>query len=335
MNLNRLIRLNLVLLALLLTQVAYGEEFRGNPKALVEVNPENKGGITTPLALGDVLFIAQEDPFAFLEGVELEIRPPASALAEPFAVGLTIHHSDEGYPGPGATQLSGDLLLQEELRPLQRFFYRIPLRSGVSFAGQADTRVLRSAVAISGARPVMISFFPRMKGLPQAIYDDAFEVTARPVLADRGGARVELLRERTGTTLSGEEEGVTLMINGEEVPSTEEIHFLPSGLHRVRVDSDRFRPAEATFAVERGEITPVRVTLQSLTTQVRFTLPEEVTLYLNGNPVDRSEGSTELPVGEHLVVMELGGFTVQRMITLEAGRSYELGLDLDVFLQEN
>ena len=171
--------------------------------------------------------------------------------------------------------------------------------------------------------------------MPSALQQGEFVVTARPVLADRGGARVQLLRERTGTPVSLQEGETTLFIDGESVSGAEEIHFLPSGLHRVRLESDRYVPSEATFAVEPGEIATVRLELKQLTTEVRFSLPAEVELYLNGNPLEHEDGSAELPVGEHLVVLQLGGYTVQRTITIEAGRSYELGLDLDVFLQEN
>ncbi|MFP4331481.1 MAG: hypothetical protein ACLFP6_12255 [Spirochaetaceae bacterium] len=335
MRLSRPFNLSIILLLLLLPLCGFAEEFRGDPKTVVEVDPADREGVTTPLAIGEVLFISQDDPHAFLEGVELEVRPPTAALAEAFAVSITIHHSKAPFPGPGVRVLSGDLLLQEELRPVQRFFYRFPVSNGVSFRRQADTRVLADTVSLSEERPVTIGFWPRMKGLPSAIMDGPFAVTVRPVLADRGGARLELIREGAGTPISADEEELALRINGESVSTSEEIYFLPSGLHRIRVDSDRFAVSETTFAVERGRITPVTVSLQSLSTVVRFSLPEEVALYLNGNPLDHTEGSAELPVGEHLVVMELGGYTVQQMITLETGRSYELGIDLDVFLQEN
>jgi hypothetical protein len=314
---------------------AIGEEFRGNPKELIRVSPEDKEGIATILRLGDVLFISGEDPYAFLEGVELEVRPPAAAVREPYSVAVTIHHARSSFPGRGVTMLSGDLLLEEELQPANRFYYRVPLRSGVVFHRQADTRVLESAVALSSDRPLTIGFWPRMKGMPSALREGEFQVTARPVLADRGGARVQLQRERTGTPVSLQEGETRLLIDGEPVSSAEEIYFLSSGLHRIRIESDRYLPAEATFAVEPGEIATVRLELQQLTTEVRFRLPSEAELYLNGNPLEHQGGMAELPVGEHLVVLQLGGYTVQRTIILEAGRTYELGLDLDVFLQEN
>jgi len=324
-------------LSLLLFSIspARGEEFRGNPKEIIRVSPEDKDGIAITLGLGDVLFIAREDPYSFIEGVELEVRPPAAAVREPYSVAVTIHHSYSGFPGEGVKLLSGDLLLEEELQPANRFFYRVPLQSGVVFHRQADTRVLNTAVSLSGDRPLTIGFWPRMKGMPSALRQGEFVVTARPVLADRGGARVQLLRERTGSPVSLREGETELFIDGESVSHGEEIYFLPSGLHRIRLESDRYVSSEATFAVEPGEISMVRLELTQLTTEVRFSLPPEVELYLNGNPLDHQSGAAELPVGEHLVVLQLGGYTVQRTITIEAGKSYELGLDLDVFLQEN
>ena len=324
-----------LILLLLPLAIVSGEEFRGNPKAIVEVGPEDKEGIATPMSLGDVLFVSLIDPYDFLEGVELEVRPPAAAVREPFSVAVTIHHARAAYPGEGAAIISGDLLLEEELQPANRFFYRVPLASGTAFHRQADTRVLQTAVSLSEDRPLTIGFWPRMKGLPTAIQRGEFLVTVRPVLADRGGARVQLIKERTGTPIAIEEGDTELLIDGEAVSGAEQIHFLSSGLHRLRVESDRYLPAEATFAVEPGEIATVRMELQQLTTEVRISLPQEVELYVNGNPLEHESGSAELPVGEHLVVLQLGGYTVQRTITLEAGRTYELGLDLDVFLQEN
>ncbi|MFP4535422.1 MAG: PEGA domain-containing protein [Spirochaetaceae bacterium] len=325
---------SLILLLIPLTVVS-AEEFRGNPKALVRVGPEHKEGIATPLELGDVLFISRIDPYDFLEGVELEIRPPAAAVREPFSVAVTIHHADARFPGEGATLISGELLLEEELQGANRFYYRVPLRNGVAFHRQADTRVLDSAVSLADERPLTIGFWPRMKGLPSGIERGEFLVTVRPVLADRGGARVQLLKERTGTPVSLDEGETELLIDGEAVSGAEVIHFLSVGLHRIRVESDRYLPAEATFAVEPGEISTVRLELRERTTEVRISLPSEVELYVNGNPLDHADGSAELPVGEHLILLQLGGYTAQRTITLRAGRTYELSLDLDVFLQEN
>lgn len=334
MNLKNATLFSLILL-FFASAIVGAEEFRGNPKELIRLSPADKEGIATSLRLGDVLFIAREDPYAFLEGIELEVRPPAAAVREPYAVVMTIHHSRSSFPGRGVTLLSGDLLLEEALQPASRFFYRVPLQSGVVFHRQADTRVLDSAVSLSSDRPLTIGFWPRMKGMPSALQQGEFIVTARPVLADRGGARVQLLRERTGTPVSLQEGDTELFIDGESVSGAEEIHFLSSGLHRIRLESDRYLPSEATFAVEPGEIATVRLELKQLTTEVRFSLPPEVELYLDGNPLEHQSGSMEFPVGEHLVVLQLGGYTVQRTITIEAGKSYELGLDLDVFLQEN
>lgn len=325
---------SLIFLLLPLAAVS-GEEFRGNPRALVQVGPEDKGGIAATLGLGDVLFVSRVDPYNFLEGVEIEVRPPAAAVREAYSVAVTIHHARNAFPGEGATIISGDLLLEEQLQPVNRFFYRVPVEAGIAFHRQADTRVLQTAVALTDERPLTIGFWPRMKGLPSAVQRGEFMVTVRPVLAGRGGARVQLLQEKSGMPISLTEGETALLIDGDPVARAEEIHFLQAGLHRIRIESDRYLPAEATFAVEPGEITAVRMELQQLTTEVRISLPKEVELYVNGNPLEHENGSTELPVGEHLVVLQLGGYTVQRTITLEAGRTYELGLDLDVFLQEN
>ena len=324
-------------LLLLLTAASRlpAEEFRANPKELVTVTPEDTEGVAVPLLLGDLLYISAQDPHAFIEGVELEVKPPAAAVRESFSISVTIHHASASFPGPGAALISGDTLLEEELRPANRYFYRLPLRGGVHFQPQADTTVVDSTIALSEERPITIGFWPRMKGLPSAIQEGSFLVTVRPVLANRGGARVDLLDERTNTPISLDEAEPYLEIDGEAVPIEEEIHFLPAGLHRIRFESSRYMPGEATFAVEPGQINRVRMRLKTLTTEVAFSLPEETEVYFNGNPVDHGEGVAELPVGEHLVVLELGGFTVQRTITLEAGRTYELGLDLDVFLKEN
>lgn len=324
-----------LILLLLTIATARGEEFRGNAKGFIEVRPEDRDGIATTMGLGDVLFISRADPYNFLEGVEVEVTPPAAAVREAYSVSVTIHHSRAGFPGEGATTIFGDLLLEEQLRPANRFFYRVPLESANGFHRQADTRVLDTAVSLSSERPLTIGFWPRMKGLPSAIQSGEFTVTVRPILAERGGARVRLLKERTGTPIDPKADETALLIDGEKVSGTEEVHFLPAGLHRIRVESDRYLPAEATFAVDPGEIATVRMELRQLTTEIRITLPQEAQLYVNGNPLPHENGAAELPVGEHLIVLQLGGYTVQRTIILEAGRTYELGLDLDVFLQEN
>lgn len=325
-----------VLSVLLLTSTSllYSEEFRGNPKAIVEVTPEDKEGTTVSLFLGDLLFVSRRDPYSFLEGVELEVRPPAAAVEEAFSISVTIHHARGPFPYASPSVIVGDLLLREELQPANRFYYRIPLVSNVSFRQQADTRVLPEVVSLSEERPLTLGFWPRMKAMPSTVRDKSFDVTVRPVIADRGGARVLLLDAESSAPVSVRAGDATLFIDGQEM-SPEQIYFLPAGLHRIRVSSDLFVENEETFAVEPGEIATVRLELQPLTTEVRFALPEEVELYLNGSPVDHRSGNAEVPVGEHLVVLELGGFTVQRTITLEAGKSYELGLDLDLFLQEN
>ena len=324
-------------LLLLLLTPAYlrSEEFRGNPKAVVAVTPENKAGTTVSLLMGDLLFIYSDDPYAFLQGVELEVHPPAAAVQEAFAISVTLHHALDSFPGTEPSVIVGDLLLREELQPANRFYYRVPLTSEVTFHRQADTRVLSTVVTPSEERPLTMGFWPRMKAMPSAIRDKSFDVTVRPLIADRGGARVVLLDSDSAAPISVREDETDLYIDGDRVASTEEIIFLSSGLHRLRVSSDRFVRTEATFAVEPGEIATVRMELQPLTTEVRFAIPDAVELYLNGTPLDHREGSAELPVGEHLVVLELGGFTVQQTIILEAGKSYELGLDLDLFLQEN
>ena len=327
---------SLTILLFLTVQLSLGaEEFRGNPKEQITVGPEDKEGIATTLGLGDLLYISREDVYGFLEGVELEIRPPAAAIQEPYSVSVTLYHLRAPFPGTGVALLRGDLLLQEELQPSNRFYYRVPLNTAASFHRQADTRVISTAVALSDERPLAIGFWPRMKGMPTAISRGEFTVTVRPVIGDRGGARLMLLRERTNTPIALDGDASRLLIDGTVVSGEEDIHFLSSGLHRLRVESDRYLPAEATFAVEPGEVTMVRLELQPLTTEVLLSLPEEVAVYVDGNPLDQSAGRAELPLGEHLVVLELGGYTVQRTITLEAGRTYELGLDLDVFLQEN
>ncbi len=326
-----------VLLHLTAPPAAAGETLRGPMAKIPNLPTESDQAIEFDLTAGEIGPVELERESRFLDGVEIEIRIPDSVrpYADSFGVYIlagTWTTADENH-----ARVSGEALLFESLPRTRRVFLQVPIHPEHRLRASADT-FLASRRVEAGDFPLMLSVRPVMKGVPSAARGASFAVKVRTLFREEGAARVRL-RDPDGTDITEQFddyiEEITLTIGDHSITDPQQEIVLPTGLHQIRLQSERYVDQTETFGVERGTTQTVGITVEEETSTVSIDAPLGVEMFVNGERVDPLDRELKLVPGDYTVLFRFGEYTISRSLKIEAKRDYKVSLSLDILIEED
>jgi hypothetical protein len=302
----------------------------GEQISVTPTEPAEVGGISLETV---VLVDIAGDP-RFLDAIDLELTSPGPVDDVPGAVSLYLLGPVDTQQRAGIIDVVGERLLMRPLQRAGKSFYQIVLRDDAApDASPAITRI--EGVVEPASFPIAISIVPRMKGLSDALQSAEFRIAARPVTRDLGAIEIRYLGEDAALydPDGSRAPEFTLSIDGRPVPVQSE-HLLEPGLHRIRLNSERFQDQEVTVGVERGRTITVDLPLELALATVVYTAPRGSSVYVNGEVLDAPTGDFTVPPGEHTIVVVLGDYTQTRTFRVEERRTYSISLTMDIVVEE-
>ena len=198
-------------------------------------------------------------------------------------------------------------------------FVSMAMRSGV----------FTTVLAAPEDEPLFFRLFPVMKGLPEEFETAAFLVKVRPVLNGDGGFRLQVSHPD-----GAEQPVLSVRIDEQPVDDPGRMMVLPQGAHHVAVSAEKYRTEVRTFTVEQANVTEMTLNLKETTPTVVFASPDNVTVTLDGEPVENPQESRRIEPGKHTGTFSVGGSEVHRQFTAEEGRDYSVSMTVDAEISE-
>jgi hypothetical protein len=179
--------------------------------------------------------------------------------------------------------------------------------------------------------PLLFTFLPIMKGIPEQALKAEFKVQVRPLFKDLGKVRFSIHSPKGPVPI----EKTRVFLNDQALPLQEGSINMEPGLKTFRVELDGFPPFQTTVALEKGKVVTVEATFIKKVATVHINAPLGTHVFVDGKPVPLSQGEFTLEPGEHTFSFRLGDYQVSKRFYMEQGKSYGVSLYLDILINED
>ena len=172
---------------------------------------------------------------------------------------------------------------------------------------------------------IFLRFMMVMKGVPESLESTILEISAKPVLKNKGQLALSV------TPSSTEEKKYSVFID--DMPASDYAQkFLTTGEHHLSVVSDSYRNELRTFRIEQAKTTGISVQLRGIEPLLKILCPRDTQVFLDGAPVKVSTEALVVTQGEHSVKFILGDYEIVKTVTAQNGRTYSVNLNVDAII---
>lgn len=282
----------------------------------------------------DLWLVELDEEQDLLKGIEIFIEAPKEAQTYPGTYALYLYGKISPNPlaTPQATLRSyeGTLLYFKPFVNERKLYVQIPLQRKERFSLSPDTVILDKVVG-KATFPLVFTFLPIMKGIPEPAYKAEFKVQVRPLWKDLGKVRFSVKSPEGPVPI----EKTRIFLNDQPLQLKEESINLEPGLRNFRVEIDGFPPFQTTVALEKGKVVTVEANFIKKEATVHINAPLGTHVFIDGKPVSLSQGEFSLDPGEHTFSFRLGDYQVSKRFYTEQGKSYGISLYLDILINED
>jgi hypothetical protein len=171
---------------------------------------------------------------------------------------------------------------------------------------------------------------PVMKGLPEELENMKFQLSAKPLVTDKGALRLvlrypEKLKDRP----------FTLLIDDDVVADPGREQILTEGEHRASLISEDYRNENRLFVIERGKVQELVIDLKDPTPVISIEAPGNATVYFDDTLIQDPLQPFNAEPGEHMVRFVVGDYSIMKSLTVRKGRTYRVSISIDVDVAES
>lgn len=308
------------------------ESLRGPLEHELVVTPTASASVSG-IGIESIVLISLGGDPRFLDAIDIELTAPRAISEFPGALSLHLLAPVDVQERAGVADVVGAEILRRPVTRPGTSFYQAVLRDDARVDASPMVTSLGSVPARSF--PLALSIVPQMKGLSETLEASEFSLLVRPVTRDSGAIVVRYVRE-DGSMFDPEgARAPDFSVILDDAPTSVRGEYLVSpGLHRIRLQSERYQDQEITVGVDRGTSVTVDLPLELSLARISYTAPRGSVVYINGRELDAARGDFTVPPGEHTIVLVLGDFTVTRRFTVVEDRDYSISVALDVTVKE-
>lgn len=264
----------------------------------------------------------------FIKGLEIRLSVPSSVMEFRESFLFRIFSGLSPQPSTELRQYSGNETLRKAFPIGKTLYISIPITGRKTWKPSGVGLTVVDPPLSMEEFPLLLRIDPVMKGIPGTVSSAPFDFIIRPVLRDLGTLSLILPEDF-------ERSDLVIKIDGENFPPGKESYIVSTGVHELEVSSPLTVPYKTTFGIEQAERTEVRVDLEPAKVFVNFEAPEEAQIFFDGELVSPQEfeAFTAEP-GEHVVLVQLGDYSLSKKIRFNGGETYKVALFFDILVNE-
>ncbi|HZK19804.1 MAG TPA: hypothetical protein VFC68_03660 [Treponemataceae bacterium] len=293
------------------------------------------------LGVNDALALVLPKDKEFLKGIEFEITIPQVAVYYRGAIVWSLYNKVTPLPAEDVIDYNADKVYQDIFPGTLSYNFKVPIIENHNLESSPYT-VLLPKLYTKEADLMFMRFQLAMKGSSADLYNALFTVQVKPVLFDEGLFVLDLQYPESNTLDNNESflEGASVIyIDGEavgEVQKGESVKpiRLSTGTHHLSIISDFYRNEVRTFTIDQAGTSNVFVKLRDVTPFITISAPSSSKVYLDDNELLLDNTELYVRPGEHTIRFIIGDYELIKSFTVENGKSYTLGVTMDVDILE-
>ncbi|MFQ3620794.1 MAG: hypothetical protein SNJ78_07600 [Spirochaetales bacterium] len=313
-----------------ITSVLQADTLRGKLLQISEIENGIVSGNFQNLKLEDLGGITLGEDLDLVSGIELAVEIPPDLLSYSGTVALYIYRNVSPELKREVESYKGELLHFKPFLQERKVFIHIPLFSRAGFLPAPDTVDLDRPLDRSSF-PLVFTFLPIMKGIPDPVWRAEFKARVRPLFKDLGKIRFTIKGPSGPLPL----DQLRVYMNDELVSLKEPTLTVKPGIKNFRIETEGFPPFLTTAAVERGKEITIDATFIKKEAALRINAPAGTSIYIDGNLMTYKSPEITIEAGEHTFTFRLGDYQISKRFYLEQGKSYSISLYLDILINEH
>ncbi len=323
-----------VFLYLLVSGAVGAESFRTIIAGRLDISSAHQESKALQLGYIDSAVIALDADRRFLRGVELELKVPQAYQKYRGSVAIALYTAASSLPASslpasGVADIDADRVGFELLPNKLQVIYQIPLLRDHGLKASPYVSIPTGILPVSSF-PLIFRLMPVMKGLPEELEGMKFQLSAKPIVTDKGALRLvlkypEKLKDRP----------FTLLIDDDVMDDPGREQILTEGEHRASLISDDYRNENRLFVIERGKVHELVVELKDPTPVVSIEAPENAAVYFDDVLIQEPAQAFNTEPGEHVVRFVVGDYSILKSLTVRKGRTYRVSISIDVDVTES
>lgn len=310
---------------------ASAETFRVKRTAFLtvaEVDAENESVPQEKVNVGinDCLCVMLPKELTFIQGIELTVKIPAAIMRCPNTIIYSLYENIVPVPSNSTIDYTGNELFTGLYPGQVSTVIQIPLVKGNSIkkTPYAD----KTLIPEHSRNFIFIRNQLAMKGIPNDVYSAQFEVSAKPILINKGRLVLKTNPSKPeNLSVTVDDKIIELDQNGS--------CLLTPGVHNITLNADSVRNETRSCIIELAKNTVLEIDLKSTAPTVFITMPQGTQLFVNEQPSQPKNGFLTLPPGEHTLKFSLGGYEVVKQVAIQEGRTYSINITVDADFTEN
>ena len=303
----------------------FSENFR-----VRKVVPIAFSGITEKVSvssgINDALWITLPKDLTYVSGVELNLKIPEEIITWRDSVAYMLYDSLTPAPSEKVLSCYGERIHVATIPGNFSLTIYIPISKDFDIKDNPYSEKLPTPKDYI-ENGIFLRFMMVMKGVPESLENSILEITAKPVLKNKGSLTL------TTTPPSSEEKKYSVFIDDVPVQDYNR-KILSTGEHHLSIVSDSYRNELRTFRIEQAKNTSLSVNLRGIEPLIKLVCPKDTTVFLDGNQIRASSDPLTVTQGEHTVKFILGDYEIIKTVSAQNGRTYSVSLNVDATISE-
>lgn len=295
---------------------------------LSESNGETDSSLSETIFAGinDCICINLPSDLTFIQGIELNIKIPQAITRCPNTIIYSLYDNISPVPSAKTIDYTGQELYTGVYPGLLSLTIQIPLVKGntIKKTPYAD----KTLIPEHSRNFVFLRNQLAMKGIPEEVYSAQFEISAKPILINKGRLIIK--------TNSAQLKNMAITVDDKIVELDKDNScFLKPGLHNITITADSVRNENRSCMIEAAKNTVLEVNLKSTAPVLSINIPQGTQVFVNNQMTEIKNKSLSLPPGEYTLKFILGGYEVVKQLTVQEGRTYSINVTLNADILEN
>lgn len=304
------------------------ETFRVHETMVLPVNVTGAPAVVKP-GINDAVIIALPEDRTFIQGIELSIKVPQIVASWHDSIAWSFYDDINPIPTEKYIDYSGTRSTLGTFNALS-LNIQVPLSEKNTIKKSPYSFMVKNIPQeIDGKLFFRLQI--AMKGVPEEISSEHFEITAKPILIDKGRLVLSVAAPAGDALL----QPYTAFIDGKPFIPEKKGLVVDSGVHTLSIVSDFYRNEVRTVTIEQAKTTALLVTFRNITPLVVVTAPSDAVIYFDNEKIENTKEPFPVTQGDHTVRFVIGDYEVVKTVSAVNGRSYTVSVTVDAAVSES
>jgi len=318
-----------VLLVILLASACFPETFRVHSIKELNINAYGEKSFIEA-GINDGILIKLPQDMTYIQGIELYFKVPEEVAEWRDCVAWSFYNNLTPSPSLDIIDYSGSRSITGTFSTSLSLTVQLPLFYPNTIKKNPYSLYIEDLPEV-----IDDSIFFRlqlvMKGIPDSVLDRRFEITAKPILLNKGKLHLNIIYPP-----DTEENPCNFYIDGKPIELINNEILLETGVHDLSIVSDYYRNELRTISIDQAKTTTIEINMRDITPLIRFVSPENTKIFVDDELISISDVSQFIKIQEgiHTLRFSIGDYEITKTINAINGQSYTISVSLDATITQ-